>query len=154
MRFLIVGRNPGRKVQALSQIAGIEVTGSVPDVRVYLAQAHVAVTPLSIAAGIQTKILEAMGYGLPVVATPCTIQALAPSVAEIVEKGSTPDELALKTIWLLQNPKIAREKGLEGRQRVMAAYTWEQPLGRLLQLIEDPKSAGSSPKESQFHTTR
>ena len=33
VRFLIVGRNPGRKVQELQALDGVEVTGFVPDVR-------------------------------------------------------------------------------------------------------------------------
>jgi len=44
-RFLIVGRNPTRNVRELQNIAGVEVTGFVPDVRTYLAQAQVSVAP-------------------------------------------------------------------------------------------------------------
>ena len=70
IRFLVVGRNPGRQVEALQSEPGVEVTGFVPDVRPFLARASVAVAPLTIAAGVQNKILEAMSSGLPVVATP------------------------------------------------------------------------------------
>jgi sugar transferase (PEP-CTERM/EpsH1 system associated) len=145
-RFLIVGRNPSKKVQTLRKIPGVEVTGSVPDVGVYLAQAHVAVAPLSIAAGIQTKILEAMAYGLPVVATPCTVQALAPEVADVVEIGSTPEELAQRIAKLLTNPRAATERGVECRRRVEASYTWDEALRRLLQLIEEPAAPISPPE--------
>ena len=86
-RFLIVGRNPGKKVTGIAEIDGVEVTGFVPDVRTYLAKAHVAVAPFSIAAGIQNKILEAMAYGLPVVATSRTRQGLSPEVADLVAIG-------------------------------------------------------------------
>jgi hypothetical protein len=44
-RFLIVGRNPSRRVLELGKTKGVEVTGFVPDVRTYLAQTHVAVAP-------------------------------------------------------------------------------------------------------------
>ena len=37
-RFLIVGRNPNRKVRDLAEIEGVEVTGFVPDVRPHLAR--------------------------------------------------------------------------------------------------------------------
>jgi sugar transferase (PEP-CTERM/EpsH1 system associated) len=66
-QFHIVGRNPTRAVRRLARIPDVMVTGSVPDIRPYLAQAAVAVAPLRIARGVQNKILEAMAMGLPVV---------------------------------------------------------------------------------------
>ena len=141
VRFLIVGRNPSRGVRGLSAIDGVEVTGFVQDVRTYLAQTHVVVAPFSIAAGIQNKILEAMAYGLPVVATPRTTRGLSAGVAEVVETGSTPQELAAKVVRLLGDPKFAREKGAEGRRRVAAEYRWEDNLNRLLELIDHPGSS-------------
>jgi sugar transferase (PEP-CTERM/EpsH1 system associated) len=137
-QFLIVGRNPSRDVLRLQRIHGVEVTGFVPDVRTYLAKAHVAVAPFTIAAGIQNKILEAMAYGLPVVATSRTAQGLLPSVADMVDTGDTAEEMASKIVRLLRDLDLARRKGVEGRRRVAAEYKWEQSLDRLLQLLENP----------------
>ena len=140
VRFLVVGRNPGPKVRQLQKIEGVEVTGFVPDVRTYLAKARVAVAPFSIAAGIQNKILEAMAYGLPVVATSRAVQGLSKDVAEGVETGDTAEELAAKTARLLRDPQFASGKGLEGRSRVAAEYNWDAPLDALLRLLENPVS--------------
>ena len=137
-RFLIVGRDPSREVLELGKTRGVEVTGFVPDVRTYLAQAHVAVAPFSIAAGIQNKILEAMAYGLPVVATARTAQGLSPAVADLVDTADTAEEMAAKVVRLLQDVRFAQRKGTEGRHRVAAEYRWEQSLDRLLQLLENP----------------
>src|SRR5205807_7342336 len=49
--FYIVGRNPIRRVQALGKHPNVTVTGTVPDVRPYLAKATVAVAPFRIARG-------------------------------------------------------------------------------------------------------
>ena len=138
VRFWIVGRNPGPKVQALRHIEGVEVTGFVPDVRTYLAKARVAVAPFSIAAGIQNKILEAMAYGIPVVATSRAVQGLFRQVAAAVDTADTAKEMAVKIVSLLRYPQLAREKGAEGRERVTAAYKWEEALDHLLQLVENP----------------
>ena len=143
VRFLIVGRNPGRKVEDLRRIDRVEVTGFVPDVRPWLAQASVAVAPLMIAAGVQNKILEAMASGLPVVATERAVQGLMRPIAEIVETAETPEALAARVVGLLRDPQRALRQGMEGRRRVAAAYRWDAASERLLQLIEDPSDAGS-----------
>jgi glycosyltransferase involved in cell wall biosynthesis len=141
-RFLVVGRNPNRKVQALAGIEGVEVTGFVPDVRTHLARMTVSVAPFSIAAGIQNKIIEAMSYQLPVVATSRTVQGLTPAVARAVEVADAPGEMAASIVRLLQDPQFAAEKGAEGRRRVTADYNWERSLERLLELVESPVNAG------------
>lgn len=140
-RFLIVGRNPTAKVQKLENIGGVTVTGFVADVRDYLAQAQVAVAPLSIAAGIQNKILEAMAYGLPVVATKRATQGLSPGVAGVVETGETAGELAAKVAHLLLDSESVRRSGAEGRARVAEDYRWDAALDSLMELLEPPVPA-------------
>lgn len=141
VRFLIVGRNPGRKVQELQRIEGVEVTGFVPDVRTWLAKAQVAVAPFTIAAGIQNKILEAMAYGLPVVATPRAAQGLSSRVAGLVHTGNTPEELASRVVVLVRDCPLAQRIGLDGRRMVAEDYNWDSVFDRLLQLLENPVAA-------------
>jgi polysaccharide biosynthesis protein PslH len=69
IEFLIVGRNPAPRVSALAKIPGITVTGEVADIRPYLASVRAAVIPLRIARGIQNKVLEALAFGKPVIAS-------------------------------------------------------------------------------------
>lgn len=149
VRFLIVGRNPGPKVKALRRIQGVEVTGSVPDIRTYLAQTQVFVAPFSIAAGIQNKILEAMSSGLPVVATSCTARGLVPEVAEMVEVADTPEEIASRVINLVRDNGLAQAKGLESRRRVMSSYNWGRSMGELLDVINNPAAAAPRPAVPQ-----
>jgi len=145
VRFLIVGHRPSRDVLELEKLPGITVTGSVPDVRTYLAQAHLAVAPFSIAAGIQNKVLEALAFGLPVVGTRRAVQGLTREVAAVIETGETAEELASKVAALLLHPEMAREKGEEGRRRVTAAYSWESIQKKFLHFVEEP--------DSVLHTT-
>jgi sugar transferase (PEP-CTERM/EpsH1 system associated) len=151
VRFLIVGRNPGRKVQDLQKLGGIEVTGFVPDVRDWLSQAQVAVAPFTIAAGIQNKILEAMASGLPVVATSRAAQGLSPKVADMVDQGDTVEELAEKIVLLLRDPNLAHRRGLDGRTRVTEDYSWTYTLGRLLQIVENPGPTGILGTKTGLH---
>jgi sugar transferase (PEP-CTERM/EpsH1 system associated) len=137
-RFLIVGRKPSPDVLKLGRIAGVEVTGFVPDVRPWLAQMRVSVAPFSIAAGIQNKILEAMAFGLPVVATSRAAQGLSGDTAGAVEIADSPGEMSEKIVGLLSDRDLARNRGLEGRRRVAVEYSWTHSLDRLLQLLESP----------------
>jgi polysaccharide biosynthesis protein PslH len=69
MEFLIVGRNPSSAVLRLARQPGVTVTGSVSDVRPYIASSLAVVVPLRIARGIQNKVLEALSMGKPVLAS-------------------------------------------------------------------------------------
>jgi sugar transferase (PEP-CTERM/EpsH1 system associated) len=69
-QFRIVGRSPSAAVLALANAAsGVEVTGSVPDVRPHLEAATAMVVPLRIGGGTRLKIFEAMGMECPVLST-------------------------------------------------------------------------------------
>jgi sugar transferase (PEP-CTERM/EpsH1 system associated) len=147
-RFLIVGRSPNPAVQALASQPGVEVTGFVPDVRSYLARMSVSVAPFSIAAGIQNKILEAMAYELPVIATARAVQGLTPAAAVAVETAESPEAMAAAIVRLLQNPDLARERGRQGRHLITGEYSWERSLDRVLQLIENP--AERQPRQTEL----
>jgi polysaccharide biosynthesis protein PslH len=137
-RFLIVGRNPTRTVRDLAKIKNVEISGSVPDVRPYLAQAHVSVAPFSIAAGIQNKILEALSYGIPVVANAKAVQGLSKGVVETIQIANEAPEMAEVIINLLRDPERARTLGLAGRRQVTAEYNWQEALDKLVRLVENP----------------
>ena len=68
--FHIVGRAPTPAVKALAKHAGVTVWGEVTDVRPYLAEADIVAAPLTIARGIQNKVLEAMAMAKPVLLSP------------------------------------------------------------------------------------
>jgi glycosyltransferase involved in cell wall biosynthesis len=68
-RLAIVGRDPTSDLLAMATDARVTVTGFVEDVRPHLEDATVFAAPLRFGAGIQNKLLEAMAFELPVVAS-------------------------------------------------------------------------------------
>src|SRR5439155_18512255 len=66
-RLRIVGRDPPAELLALRGLPGVEVTGGVPDVVPYFAEAQMLAVPLESGGGTRLKILEAFAAGLPVV---------------------------------------------------------------------------------------
>ena len=74
--LMLVGRGPSGALRKRARRAGVEVTGTVPDVRPYLWRAAIAVAPLETAHGVQNKVLEAVAAGLPVVVTSAVYEGL------------------------------------------------------------------------------
>lgn len=131
--FCIVGMRPTPEVSKLGQHPGVIVTGSVPDVRPYLAHAHAAVLPLRIARGIQNKVLEAMSMQLPVIATPeamTGIQAFPGFEPVVSEDAGT---LAFEATRLLGQ---SRTPGSAARDCVLQRYDWDSNLQRIERLLE------------------
>src|ERR1035437_1171665 len=79
MTLTIVGANPTAAVESLASIPGVEVTGTVDDVRPYYRDALAAIVPLRTGGGTRMKILEAMAAGVPVVSTTLGAEGLAVS---------------------------------------------------------------------------
>ena len=68
-RLDLVGHEPGPEVQALSE-GRVAVHASVPDVTPYLDRAAVVVAPIRLGGSMRMKVLEALGAGKALVATP------------------------------------------------------------------------------------
>ena len=59
LQLTLVGSRPAKEVLSLAEIPGVEVTGTVDDVRPFYSDAIAAVAPLRTAGGTRLKILEA-----------------------------------------------------------------------------------------------
>ena len=124
-RFSIVGRNPTRRVRELQAHPNVTVTGSVPDVRPYLAQAMVAVAPFRIARGVQNKVLEAMATGLPVVGTTQAFEGIAATAEDGIRVADDPQHFAQELIALLTgNDTVRQQCGLQARRYVEQHHQW------------------------------
>jgi glycosyltransferase involved in cell wall biosynthesis len=134
-RLLLVGRSPTPKVQRLAG-PDITVTGTVPDVRPYLAQARVAVAPLLSGGGTRLKVLEALDAGRPVVATPIGAEGLDDLVGRGVVVTDTPEAMADAVLDLLADDSRVTELGEAGRRGVADRYDWEVTLKPLIQRVQ------------------
>ena len=140
-RFTIVGSSPTRAVERLAEVAGVRVTGFVPDTRSELARAAVAVAPLRIARGIQNKVLEALAMGLPVVGTTPATQGVEGEAGRDFQVADDAASFAARVVELLERPDEARALGQRGRAFVERQYDWENVLAPLEPLLERCASA-------------
>jgi len=120
----IVGRAPTPAVRALGRQPGVEVTGSVDDVRPHIARAAVYVVPIRIGGGTRLKIFEAMAMGKAVVSTEVGAEGLPVTPGADILIEDSPDGFARAVIDLLRDD--ARRASLEraARALVMGEYDW------------------------------
>lgn len=139
LRFVIVGARPSAEVQALSAQPGITVTGTVPDVRAYVAHAALSVAPLRIARGIQNKVLEAMAMAKAVLVTPQALEGIDAEVGrELLLAQDAPQWIAAASAALAGPPTALEALGAAARARVVADYSWDARLAPLDRMIETP----------------
>jgi sugar transferase (PEP-CTERM/EpsH1 system associated) len=134
--FYIVGNHPTEQIRRLSDQEGVVVTGYVPDIRPYFEKASVFVAPLRAGSGIQTKNLEAMAMGIPVVTTSIGAMGLEAETDTELLIADTPETFAERVIHLIENPDIRQNLANAGRKRVEASYDWQVLVNRLEQVYD------------------
>jgi sugar transferase (PEP-CTERM/EpsH1 system associated) len=133
--FRVVGRNPVPAVQKLGELPGVEVVGTVPDVRPYVAEARVAIVPLPVARGVQNKVLEAMAMGKAVVASPSALEGLGVTPGRDALAATDPADWRRQLTELWDNASRRAELGQAARRYVEAHHRWETCLAPFGDLV-------------------
>jgi len=121
----IVGRNPSEEVKRLAQVDGVEVTGTVPDVRPFLANAAVVVVPLLVGGGTRIKIFEAMAMEKAVVSTSLGAEGLDLRDGQHVVLADGVDRFALAVSLLLADRDRREQIGRAARELVVCNFSAE-----------------------------
>jgi len=137
VRLRIVGKDPPGEVRRLAEDAGVEVTGTVPDLRPYLQTATVAVAPLAYGVGIQNKVLEAMACGTPVVTTSQGLAALGAVPDRDLLVADDPGAFADAVTTLLTDTTRCESIGSSGRRYVEASHAWPSIAVRLEEIYHE-----------------
>lgn len=132
----IVGRRPCPRVRELNGIAGVQVVGEVPDVRPYLHDAHIAISPLKLARGIQNKVLEAMACGLPAVITPQSAEGIDAESGKEFWIADEANEWVQTLVNLAESPEHRINSGSAARKVVEHHYSWAAKMKRLVAAID------------------
>ncbi len=122
VRVWLVGNAPPPELQAYAS-ENVIVTGRVEDIRPYLAQATAFVCPLRIGAGIKNKVLEALAMGVPVVATPLSVDGIhvIPEESALITEIN---DMAQSIIRLLHDSALQAKLSQEGQQLIQTRYSW------------------------------
>lgn len=131
IEVVFVGRNPSRRTSALGRLEGVTITGTVDDVRPFIARAAAYVVPLRIGGGSRLKILEAMAMGKPVISTPIGAEGLRVKDRENIVISEDPRDFAEQVLRVLDDRSFRDRLAENGRRTVEKYYRWEE-LGRKL----------------------
>ncbi|HEY4304189.1 MAG TPA: glycosyltransferase [Gemmatimonadaceae bacterium] len=149
----IVGARPKPSVQRWSSDPTVHVTGSVPDMAPYLDRAMVSICPVRLAIGTQTKVLEAMAAGTPVVTTSAGNSGINAVDGTALYEADSPEDFAARVVSLL-NGEQWEELSVAGARFVDENFSWDASARRLesvlheviadatVALPDEPRSAG------------
>lgn len=121
----LVGRNPSEQILACDKDPHARVTGTVDDVRGYIAESEVYVVPLRIGGGSRLKILEALAMQKAVVSTSVGAEGLDVTPGENILIADTPEEFANQIGRLLNDSELRASLGKKGRELVTERYGWD-----------------------------
>lgn len=138
LKFWIVGRKPPERLIRLGESdSRLIVTGTVDDVRSYIAKGAVYVVPLRIGGGSRLKILEALSMRKGIVSTTVGAEGLSTIHDRHLIKADQPEDFTQRVFELLDSPTRRNQLGEAGEQLVRAEYTWPQIAQKQVALWND-----------------
>lgn len=138
--FRIVGRDPTGRVSGLASRPGVTVTGAVGEMSDELMRATVSVCPMRFGSGMQTKILEAMAAGTPVVATTKALAGIPDDLQGFAASADAPEAFANKVIQVLRDPGVL-QRANDGVEAIRARHTWRHSAEHLEALLQEVLAA-------------
>ncbi len=145
-RFQAVGRNPSRSIQRLSSRPGVEIVGTVPDVRPYVRGACVIVVPLLVGGGTRMKIYEAMAMRKAVVSTPLGAEGLQVSDGEDIVLAGAAEEFAARVVELMETPDLREAIAGRAHEHVVSRYSSEVVARQFEEICQDVVDAQRQPR--------
>lgn len=125
-KFMVLGSSPSKEILAYNGKNGIQVTGEVKDILPYLKNACLSICPVRIGAGMQTKVLESMAVGVPVVATPIGMRGFIEVQNEVHMYISEEEKrFADYCLNLINMHRVRMEMSEAGRNLIREEYTNE-----------------------------
>jgi glycosyltransferase involved in cell wall biosynthesis len=127
----LVGSRPGAAVRALRRLPGIVVTGEVPSVAPYYAEADIAVNPIRAGGGTRVKAIEAFAHRVPLVSTSIGVEGLDVEHDRHLLIADTADAFAQACLALMREPGRGRLLAGAAHRRYRERYSMPAATRRL-----------------------
>jgi len=131
VQFFIVGQKPALSLLKRHGTSGVTVTGTVEDVRPFIAEAAAYVAPLRMGGGTRFKLLEAMALARPIVSTAIGAEGFAVRSGQELLLADAPADFADAVLALLADPDRAQALGRAGQAFVRQHYDWSVIIPKL-----------------------
>lgn len=144
VKLWIVGATPDTRILEMARKFGgkVEIKGRVESVISYVARAAVSVCPIRLKIGVQTKILEALAVGTPVVTTSAGNSGIRGRAGRDLQVTDDPDDFARRVCNLVEG-KQWEGFSCNGRQFVGESFSWAKSAQELssyiVELTRKPK---------------
>jgi glycosyltransferase involved in cell wall biosynthesis len=146
----IVGRSPSPAILALGERdSGIQVTGTVPDVRPWLWGAKLSLVPLRIGGGTRLKIYEAMAAGTATVSTSVGAEGLDVSHPANIRLADDPASFAQQCIELLQDDGERERLAAEALVLVTSRFSQDVVAAEFERLLTAAPAAAKAAESSR-----
>ena len=122
--FWIVGADPSPRVRNLANIAGVNVTGTVADIRPWIWSAAVYASPLRFGLGVKNKILEAMACGAAIVATTRSLSGTPLVDGRDAMVADDDTKFADAVVRVLSDSELRNSLAREARRKAEVEYSW------------------------------
>jgi glycosyltransferase involved in cell wall biosynthesis len=135
--FWIVGADPSPRVRNLANIAGVNVTGTVADIRPWIWSAAVYASPLRFGLGVKNKILEAMACGAAIVATTRSLSGTPLVDGRDAMVADDDTKFADAVVRVLSDSELRNSLAREARRKAEVEYSWDSITARFEELYRE-----------------
>jgi glycosyltransferase involved in cell wall biosynthesis len=151
LELRLVGDGPERaaleaRARTLKIADRVRFVGQVADPSPHYAGARLFALP-SLGEGLSNALLEAMAFGLPVVATRIggNVDLVEDGVNGLLVEPGDPAQLAAALTRLLRDEPLARRLGAAARRTVLGGYTMDRTVARYVDLYRAALGAAPAP---------
>lgn len=134
--LLVVGRYDQRAESIAIQSGRIKLLGFIDDLNSVAQLCSVALMPVAFGTGVKTKVLDAMGMGMPVVTNIVGAEGISIENGVHAVIDDTPSVLAKQTVILMNDRNKADEVAERGREYVTIHHSFENLRNRYNQVIK------------------
>ncbi len=133
----VTGANPPDDLLELSD-PNLRFVGFVPDIAAFYAARRIIIAPIRFGAGVKVKTVQAMQYGVPVVATTCGAEGIAVADPEALVIRDDPEEFAAAVLELLTDARrwyacrAAIDRSVRAWEQRAGAVSWHHVVDQVL----------------------